>query len=94
MPDHAWAAFQPVMWADAALTAVTGYFALRLFQRRATGTLAGVVFGAWLYATAYTIGWAMAIDAPLVGPVSMIVPFAGFGLILYDMVSTRGAGAV
>jgi hypothetical protein len=89
VPEAAWPAIQSVMPADAVLAKLTGYLALQLCRRRRPPVLAGVVFGAWAYATAYTIGWAVSVRAPLGGPASMAFALAGFGYILYEMVSPR-----
>ncbi len=89
VPEAAWPAIQSVMPADAVLAMLTGYLALQLCRRRRPPVLAGIVFGAWAYATAYTIAWAAAVRAPLAGPASMAVALAGFGYILYEMVSPR-----
>lgn len=94
VPDGAWPQFQPVVVPDLMLMAITAHFALRLFRGAASTALAGATFGAWAYATALTVAWAMWFRAPLAGPVLMIGALAGFARILYGMVSSgpsRGA---
>jgi hypothetical protein len=90
VPDEAWPAFRGLVLPDAVLTIFTAVLAVRLSRGRASGTLAGLVCGAWAYATIYTIAWARLADAPLAGPLLMTAALAGFVAITYAL-STRSS---
>ena len=92
VPEEAWPAFRGLVLPDTVLTILTALLAARLSRGRASGTLAGLVCGAWAYATLYTIAWARLAGAPPVGPLLMSAALAGFVAITYAQVSTRPAG--
>ena len=52
----------------------------------------GVTWGAWAYATAYSIAWARSVGAPVSGPAVMLAALAGLTVVWYAMVPTRPAG--
>ena len=90
VPDEAWPAFRGLVLPDAVLTILTAVLAVRLSRGGASGTLAGLVCGAWAYATIYTIAWARLAGAPLAGPLLMTAALAGFVAITYAL-STRSS---
>lgn len=89
VPSHEWVRFQSLLWPDQVLTVSTGILAVRLLRGDASSTLATFVAGAWAYATAYTMAWAAAVSAPVLGPSLMVVALAGFGVVWYELVSPR-----
>lgn len=92
VPDEAWPAFRALVLPDTVLTILTAFLAVRLSRSRASGTLAGLVCGAWAYAAIYTIAWARLAGAPPAGPLLMTAALAGFVAITYAQFSTRPAG--
>ena len=85
VPDAAWPAFRGLLLPDLLLTIFTAVLAVRLSRNRPSGMLAGLVCGAWAYATMYTVAWARLAGAPLAGPVLMTAALAGFVAITYAL---------
>jgi hypothetical protein len=91
VPDEAWPAFQYVLVPDLALALVTAALAVQLSRGRASRGLFGVVIGAWGYATVYSIAWARAVDAPVLGPATMVLALVILGVVWHGLVSARPA---
>jgi hypothetical protein len=85
VPDPAWPAFRGLLVPDLLLTTFTALLAVRLKRNRPSVMLAGLVCGAWAYATLYTIAWARLAGAPLAGPLLMTTALAGFVAITYAL---------
>ncbi len=92
VPSAAWPAFQAVLLPDLALAATTLVVSGQLVRGRVVPEFFGVTWGAWAYATAYSIAWARSVEAPVIGPAVMLVALAGLTVVWYAMVPTRPSG--
>ena len=68
VPEKAWPAFRFVVVPDLILAMATAMAAVQLVGGRATALLPMVV-GGWIYATTFSIAWAVSAGAPGNGPV-------------------------
>ena len=89
MPPEAWPAFQAVLVPDLLLATACAIVAAQMVRGRFSSALFGATWGAWAYATAYTIGWAPSVGAPLSGPALMIAALAGLSTVWYAVPPTR-----
>ena len=88
VPEKAWPAFRFVVVPDVILAMATAMAAVQLVGGRATALLPMVV-GGWIYATAFSIAWAVSAGAPANGPVLMVAALVGLRLVWHAVVSTR-----
>ncbi len=89
VPAESWRGFQTLLLPDLLLAVACGLLASQLVRGRFSNALVGVTFGAWGYATVYSISWTVSEGAPWLGPMLMVVTLAA---LWYALVSTRPSG--
>ena len=90
VPDSAWAGFRFVVVPDLLLATATGIVTLQMARGRVP-VLFDAVLGGWVYATAFSVAWAVSVGAPTSGPALMVAALVGFVLVWYAVVPTRQA---
>jgi hypothetical protein len=91
MPPGAWPDFQAVLLPDLVLALALAAVSAQLLRGRPSVPLFGATWGAWAYATAYSIGWARTVGAPALGPALMIAALIGLTGVWYAVDPTRPA---
>lgn len=93
VPAESWRGFQALLLPDLLLAVACAILASQLVRGRFSNALVGVTFGAWAYATVYSISWTVSEGAPWLGPMLMVVTLAALAALWYVLVSTRPSGA-
>lgn len=91
MPPEAWPEFQAVLLPDLLLSVASAIVAAQIVRERASLVLFGATWGAWAYATAYSISWARNLGASSLGPALMVAALGGLTTVWYAVVPTRPA---
>jgi hypothetical protein len=89
MPPEAWPAFQAVLLPDLLLALASVIVAAQMLRGRPSAALFGATWGAWAYATAYSIGWARSVEASTLGPALMVSALGGLTAVWYAVVPAR-----
>ena len=90
VPEGAWAGFRFVVVPDLLLAAATAVVAIQMIRGRVP-VLYATVLGGWVYATAFSVAWALNVGAPTSGPALMVAALVGFVLVWHAVVPTRQA---
>jgi len=91
MSPEAWPEFQAVVLPDMLLAVASATLAAQLVRGRPSPVLFGATWGAWAYATAYSISWARSVGASSLGPALMVAALGGLTTVWYAVVPTRPA---
>lgn len=91
MPTEAWPEFRAVLLPDLLLAVASAIVAAQIVRGRLSPAVFGATWGAWVYATVYSIGWARSVGASWLGPALMIAALGGLTAVWYAVVPTRPA---
>jgi hypothetical protein len=87
-----WATLRSFLVADCCLAVITGYAALVSGRRRRSPVIAGMTWGAWIYATAWTCSAALTSTVRPLGASLMLLGLLLAGIASRGLVSSRRAG--
>ena len=90
VPEGAWAEFRFVVVPDVLLAMATALVAIQMMRGRVP-VLFATILGGWVYATAFSIAWALGAGAPASGPALMVAALVGLVSVWHAVVSTRQA---